>query len=157
MSPLEGRYQEGAVADGAAGGAFVSCDETFVAARVAEDAFESVVGGRQIRVIVAGEKVGFEMPPRLEHLLQHRRPCRFGVALDGLSNFREQSIEGAGDSLRGSLRVQELGGPPDEAVEEPHVAGRGLGDVQGDVEVLGELAQEKRRSSPFLTPSSKAS
>jgi len=143
-SPLKGGHQERAVTNGAAGRALVSGDETFMAPRVAEDAFESVVGGRQIRVIVAGEEVGSEMPGRLEHLFQDRRPRGLGVTLDGLSNFRKQSVERAGDPFRGSLRIQERGGPPDETVEEPHVAGRGFGDVQGDADVLGELAQQKR-------------
>ena len=143
-SALEGRHQERAVADGAASGAFVSGDETFVTPSVVEDSFEPVVGGRKIRVIVSGEEPGSEMPGRLEHLPQDRCPGGVGVAFDGFTDFGQEPLEGAGDSAGGSLRAQELGGPPDEVVKEPHVAGRGLGEVQGNVDVLGELAQQKR-------------
>jgi hypothetical protein len=122
----------------------MSCDETFMTAGIVEDCFESIVRGRQIRVIITTEKFGSEISGGLEHLLQDRCPHAFGVTLDGLPNFRQQLIEATGDLLRRSLQVQKFGSLADEAVKEPHVTGGGIRQIQRNVDMLGELAQQKR-------------
>jgi hypothetical protein len=122
----------------------VSGDEAFVSASVAEDSFESIIRGGKIRVIVAGEEPLFEMPVRPEHLLEIRRPCGLRIPLDGLSDFRQKTVEGTSDSLGRSFPPEQLRGFPDEAVKIVDVPGRGLRHAESDIDVLSELAQQKR-------------
>lgn len=115
-----------------------------MSASVAEDSFEPVIRGRKVRLVVAGEELRSEMAVGLEHLLQDRRACRLGIPLDSLSDFRQETVEGTSDSPGRRLPPEKLGGLPDEAVKIVDVPGRRLGYVESDIDVLSELAQQKR-------------
>jgi hypothetical protein len=157
VGTLERREHKGAVANGASGGGLVSCDESLVAAGVAEEAFECVVGGGQIRVVGAREDLGSEGAGGRAHTLQGRVTVRFRILQEGFPNLRQEFLEGTANLEGGGFLAEEFRGALDETVEESHVAGRGLRKIQGNGDMLMQLAKEEESIPPFFTPSSRAS
>lgn len=95
-------------------------------------------------MIVAREESLSEMPVGSEHLLQNRRPRGFGVAPDGFSDFRQETVEGTFDLLGRSLSPEKLRGLADETMKIVDIPGRSFRYPESDIDVLSELAQQKR-------------
>lgn len=148
---LKDGQEERPVSSRAARGAFVPRDRALVTAEASEHVLMIVVGGREIRDVVAREDLLTEVVRRPQHVVERRAASGRASVLGGVTHVVEDGHQ-SGTGFAGRGRASEgPRGAANDGVEEADVGGLLGRGLYGVTEVLAKLPEEQ--GPLFLRPS----